>query len=275
LNIVRTQDKLPPIDVDGVVGPETLGAILEFQRLHTQAKDDRIDPHGPSLRELERLVAPVIGARIKSAATRILDGLSYELESRGLRLTPELQNNVDSIERAVLGLQSGAPITDIRPAVYYPQRRGRRFQPVVAVVAAPAAAAAAAAEAAEAALLILLAVIALLIFIHEAPAMGRSVEDLLKKIQAVMAKLIDDVEEAIQEVEDLIKRNSKAGMLCSAALILFRKLSQQLLDLLKAPRSPDELGRRRFEKQLTELFQKWQQALEDLFACLAAKGATF
>jgi hypothetical protein len=113
-----------------------------------------------------------------------------------------------------------------------------------------------------------------IIVIQMAPAMGRAMEDLMRRIQVLMSKLIDQINEAIEGIEDLVKRNSRAGMRCSAALMLFRQLSQQLLDLLKAPRTPDELGRRRFEKQLTELFRKWQDALNDLLKCLIANGAT-
>ena len=104
--------------------------------------------------------------------------------------------------------------------------------------------------------------------------MGRALEDLLRQIQILMSKLIDKVKEAIQGIEDLVRRNSKAGMKCSAELILFRQLSQQLLDLLVAPRAQDELGRRRLMKQLQELFEKWQKALDALLACLLANGAT-
>ena len=78
-----------------------------------------------------------------------------------------------------------------------------------------------------------------------APAVGRALEYLARQIQSLMSKLIDEVKEGIKGIEDLVRRNSRAGMLCSAQLILFRQLSQQLLDLLVAPRPGDELGRAR------------------------------
>ena len=135
---------------------------------------------------------------------------------------------------------------------------------MVAPAAVPAVAAAAAAEAA---MLLLLAMLAMLLIIQAAPAMGRALEDLMRKIQIVLAKETDEVKEwPSRGSEDLVKGTPKAGMLCSAALILFRQLSNQLIDALTAPRPTDQLGRRRLEKQLVELFEKWQQALGELLA---------
>jgi peptidoglycan hydrolase-like protein with peptidoglycan-binding domain len=269
LNIARVQDNLPPIKIDSLVGPKTIGAIQDFQRLHTQFRDGRIDPHGHTLRELEKIVVPVIEARVRTEIVGVLGGLARELQARGLQLEPECQADVDGIERAARGLRAGAVPAPVRPAIYYPQRERRNVQ-----LAFAAAAPVAAGAAVEAALLALLAMIALLIFIQTAPAMGRTLEELMRKIQALMAKLVDEVNDAIAGIEDLVKRNSRAGMRCSAELMLFRQLSQQLLDLLKAPRSADELGRKRFEKQLGELFRKWQDAMEALLQCLTANGAT-
>jgi hypothetical protein len=151
LNIVRVHDKLSPIKVDGWIGPETIGAIQDFQRLHTQSKDGRIDRHGPSMRELERIVVPVVEARIRSAIVGILEGLAGELASRGLQLPPKIQDELDAIERTASGLQAGAGIPEMSPAIYYPQRQGPTFQLAFAVAAAP-----------EAALLAMLALIAML-----------------------------------------------------------------------------------------------------------------
>jgi hypothetical protein len=121
-------------------------------------------------------------------------------------------------------------------------------------------------------MLALLAVLALLLIIQVAPAMGRALEDLARQIQILMSKLVEQVKDAIQGVEDLVKKNSRAGMRCSQQLILFRQLSQQLLDLLVAPRPGDELGRARRVREIADLFEKWQQALSELLACLQASG---
>jgi hypothetical protein len=269
LNITREIEQRPPIAVDGVAGPETYAAILDFQKPHTGASDDRIDPQGPTFQELERLVAPLVEARVRASMAAILDRLSLEFQSRGLAVGAPLQLLLDQVNGAVRRLRPGAATSPVEPAIFFPQRQP--FAPRLAVAAAAPAIGAAAA--AEAAMLALLALIALLLIIQLAPAMGKALEDLARQIQVLMSKLVDQVKEAIREVEDLVKRNSRAGMRCSQQLILFRQLSQQLLDLLVAPRPGDELGRARRVREIADLFEKWQQALRDLLACLQAGGA--
>jgi peptidoglycan hydrolase-like protein with peptidoglycan-binding domain len=270
LNITRESEQRPPIAVDGVAGPETYAAILDFQKRHTGASDDRVDPQGPTFQELERRVAPLVEARVRASMAAILDRLSAEFQSRGLPVSGPLQMLLDQVNGAVRRLRSGAA-SPVEQAIFFPQRQP--FAPRLAVAVAAAAPAGAAAAAAEAAMLALLALIALLLIIQLAPAMGKALEDLARQIQILMSKLVDQVKEAIREIEDLIKRNSRAGMRCSQQLILFRQLSQQLLDLLVAPRPGDELGRARRVREIADVFEKWQQALRDLLACLQAGGA--
>ena len=269
LNISREQDHLSPISVDGIAGPQTFAAILDFQRRHTRLSDGRIDPHGPTFKELEKIVSPLAEARSRLAMTKVMERLALELQNRGLQVSPRHQSDWDMLNNAVRGLRGGAVVTMLEPAIFFPQRRPAVFQFAFAPAAAPVAAAAAA----EAALLALLAAIALLLIIQAAPAMGRSLEDLARQIQTLMSKLVDAVKDGIKGIEDLVKKNSRAGMLCSGALILFRQLSQQLLDLLVAPRSGNELGRARRVREIANLFEKWQQALSELLACLVANGA--
>jgi len=95
----------------------------------------------------------------------------------------------------------------------------------------------------------------------------------LRKLQLLISSMMDFVNGRADDIEDLVGKHPKAGMLCSALLILFRALTKEILDLLAAPRATDQLGRKRFQKQLTELGEKWQQALNDLVACLFANGA--
>lgn len=46
---------VPPLAVDGFVGPKTNGAITAFQRKHFPFHDGRVDPGGPTLRKLGEL----------------------------------------------------------------------------------------------------------------------------------------------------------------------------------------------------------------------------
>jgi hypothetical protein len=43
---------MPPLAVDGIVGPKTLAAINAYQRQHLGFSDGRVDPHGPTIRAL-------------------------------------------------------------------------------------------------------------------------------------------------------------------------------------------------------------------------------
>jgi peptidoglycan hydrolase-like protein with peptidoglycan-binding domain len=51
----RMRNRIEPIQVDGSVGPETIGAILDFQKRFTPYKDGRVDPGGPTISKLEQL----------------------------------------------------------------------------------------------------------------------------------------------------------------------------------------------------------------------------
>jgi hypothetical protein len=54
LNRARQEDGLPPIAVDGLVGPETIGAIRAFQQSRLGFSDGRVDPNGPTIAALNR-----------------------------------------------------------------------------------------------------------------------------------------------------------------------------------------------------------------------------
>jgi hypothetical protein len=53
LNDWRVRNSLAEITVDGIIGPETNGAIELFQDMATASRDDRVDPDGPTIRALE------------------------------------------------------------------------------------------------------------------------------------------------------------------------------------------------------------------------------
>jgi peptidoglycan hydrolase-like protein with peptidoglycan-binding domain len=53
--------------VDGIVGPLTKAAILEFQNQQTGLVDGRVDPHGPAIRALESIHLDNIVANISAS----------------------------------------------------------------------------------------------------------------------------------------------------------------------------------------------------------------
>jgi len=60
LNEFRSRNGRALITVDGKVGPETIGAIRDFQQAVTRVVDGRVDPNGPAITALEELVAPKV-----------------------------------------------------------------------------------------------------------------------------------------------------------------------------------------------------------------------
>jgi peptidoglycan hydrolase-like protein with peptidoglycan-binding domain len=56
LNDWRVKNGRRPVAVDGLVGPETIDAITDFQWAVTGIVDGRVDPGGPAIRKL--LTAP-------------------------------------------------------------------------------------------------------------------------------------------------------------------------------------------------------------------------
>src|SRR5262245_59224682 len=107
LNIVREAEQLSPIAVDGIAGPQTCAAILAFQKRHTRFSDGRIDPHGQTFRELERIVGPLAEARARLNMARVMDRLALELQSRRLAVGAPLQYVFDQLNGAVRRLRPG------------------------------------------------------------------------------------------------------------------------------------------------------------------------
>jgi len=274
LNFARRQDWLREIAVDGLVGPETTGAIIAFQRRRTRVVDGRVDPGGPTITELERIVVAVVEASLRRDMLQILDDLDQQLSRKGYRLPTSLEVKLQSVRQFVNGFRTGpyaatGGTPSLQLAFFSVTSR-----PTIVLAAAPAAAAAGAAAAAEALMMALLATIALLVIIMLMPHISRTVEEILRKIQVLMAGILDAVNEAVEGIEDLIRRNPKAGMRCSAEVIAFRELTRQLTDALTSPRPADPVAQQQQVNRASNLFKKWQEALRSLLDCLMSAGAT-
>jgi len=274
LNIARRQDRLPPIAVDGIVGSETIGAISAFQRRNTRVVDGRIDPGGPTAIALERIVATVVETNLRKDMLQVLDDLDQQLARKGYRLPTRLQAKFQSIRQYVSSFRTGPSIATGNVSSLQLAFFPATSRPVIVLAAAPALPALAAGAAAEALMLALLATIALLVLIMLMPHISRSVEEILRKIQVLMAQLLDTVNEAVEGIEDLIRRNARAGMRCSAEIIAFRELTRQLTDALTSPRPVDPVAQQQQVIRTSNLFKQWQQALQALLNCLISAGAT-
>jgi hypothetical protein len=253
-------------------------AVTAFQQRHTNVADGRVDPGGPTITKLEELFDRVGEAQLRSDLLDILAGLDRQLARTGGRLPPEVQAQLAALADRVRMLAVGSPGSDRAGFAGDPTFRPAYLRgvdhPRVVLAAAALAPAAGAAVAVEAMILALMALIAMLILIQLMPHISEAVEDLLRQIQILVASLVDTINEAVEGVEDLIRRNARAGMRCSAEILAFRELTRRLLDALKSPRPADELGRKRWVKQTTDLAQEWREALATVLACMAANGAT-
>jgi hypothetical protein len=271
LNIARQQNRLPPIAVDGIVGPETVGAITAFQNRNTRVVDGRIDPLGPTIAVLERSVATIVEANLRKEMLQVLDDLDQQLARKGYRLPNRLDAKFQSIRQYVRSFRAGPSIATGNVSTLQLAFFPATSRPAIVFTAAPALAAGAAAEAL---MLALLATMALLVLIMLMPHISRSVEEILRKIQVLMAQLLDTVNEAVEGIEDLIRRNARAGMRCSAEIIAFRELTRQLTDALTSPRPVDPVAQQQQVIRTSNLFKQWQQALQALLSCLISAGAT-
>jgi peptidoglycan hydrolase-like protein with peptidoglycan-binding domain len=73
LSDYRCRASIPPIKVDGIVGPKTIGAIKAFQEEFTSVVDGRVDPGGPTIAALERAhLAGISSIEFTPAAKRYL-----------------------------------------------------------------------------------------------------------------------------------------------------------------------------------------------------------
>lgn len=89
LNFSREQKGLSPIAADGLVGPETITAIEDFQKSRNGLADGRVDPHGPTMKALDDAFASY--TRMLKALSVLSLVLSYDprfdtpsLDDRGL-----------------------------------------------------------------------------------------------------------------------------------------------------------------------------------------------
>jgi len=111
LNDWRQRNGRKAIAEDGLVGPETIGAIRDFQGTVTHLVDGRIDPAGASMRALEQMPA---GETIRSVASVLLSYLTHlktDLDRLG-GCPPDLRRTIQRLETEAV--DAGGTIVPIR-----------------------------------------------------------------------------------------------------------------------------------------------------------------
>ncbi|MEO1104316.1 MAG: peptidoglycan-binding protein, partial [Pseudomonadota bacterium] len=119
LNVSRSLDGLvPPLIVDGLVGPKTIGAITSFQTQHTRASDGRIDPAGPTIRALAERIGPRVNAEVARQIGQVAQHLQRTLMERRLALPPRASKAWGDVLASAASLSGQAPIAwdDVGPA---------------------------------------------------------------------------------------------------------------------------------------------------------------
>jgi len=83
LNDWRERNGRTPITEDGLVGPETIGAIRDFQSTVTHVVDGRVDPAGRAIGALEQMAAAETIRSVASILLTYLTQMEMELDRRG------------------------------------------------------------------------------------------------------------------------------------------------------------------------------------------------
>src|SRR5262245_18285261 len=84
LNRARDRQNLPPIKVDGFVGPQTVGAIRAFQESRFGWADGRVDPGGPTLAALNDVKPEPRGDQVHCKAEDLSGGFTFPAFSNKL-----------------------------------------------------------------------------------------------------------------------------------------------------------------------------------------------
>ena len=105
LNNWREPKSLPAISVDGLFGPETLGAIRIFQQQETHIVDGRVDPNGLALKILVNNHERSILSYVHKNCKTILDNLDGQLRPLATSFPHELQAPMSVVRMRVDALR--------------------------------------------------------------------------------------------------------------------------------------------------------------------------
>jgi peptidoglycan hydrolase-like protein with peptidoglycan-binding domain/Sec-independent protein translocase protein TatA len=253
----------PAIVVDGMVGPQTIGAIRNFQRTNRLVVDGRIDAGGPTLRLLDQYCAALHQRYVADALSELLN--QFHQRSGLAGFTPALRQPIVAAVKvtdqiaAPIGAPTGSAPTGAKSLLgFAPQ-----LPVLAAVVVVPAVA-------------VLLLLLMMLLVIISNPVWqrnaARSVNELIRRLQDAMAKLSDEIDTAAKNVEETLKKFGRCAILCSAELIAFRQLTQEALEELRAGVPSDPVRRGQRMLRLANLVTRWNTAFSALLDCFNRNG---
>jgi hypothetical protein len=250
INDWRKAEVLPVILVDGIVGPQTTGAILEFQKQNSLPQDGRVDPNGPTLSRLDQICAGLYASEVHYHLSALMREFDKRYGGKRTILEPQVQM-VRSLVSSFRPVRF--TVSRIQPEPVLPTSV-LGFAQAIPII------------------LVFLLLIFLLLILTSNPVWQRSAKEFIKglkeRIQAMSEKVREAIDKASKAIEEALKNPecARAGMICSDKLIRFRQL---VIDIL------EELNRATPNKfKLARLLEQFQDALTDLLNCLAENGCT-
>ena len=280
LNDWRQRNGRRRIAEDGLVGPETIAAIRDFQGTVTHLVDGRIDSAGPSMTALERMPAAATIRTVASTLLTYLTGLQRDLDRFG-GCPPDLRRTIHQLSNEALA--AGGTIRPIQVTIGAGRRPLLAFAtggsgPRVIGLAIPV----------PVILLILAAIVLILLAIRAAIESGRTDPKTQHWMENIADELGKKVVELVEETNDIARRFDRCfGKLitrsldCEKAIAVFLglqsivrakqarviQLSTKIgLDIHdKKPVNPAELSElQNLVNELNQLIPKLESALEDV-----------
>jgi peptidoglycan hydrolase-like protein with peptidoglycan-binding domain len=253
LNDWRGENNLPPIAEDGLVGPETIGAILDFQSRVTHIVDGRVDPGGPAITELEKDQASA--AEVASAVLLFLQYFDHLLLRTDSSLPAGLQQKFNVIRLEAWRLLrserggSAQPFEPTSPDLKSAFDQGKNLLGVAGVAAAPLVFAGGVPAAVAVGVLAIAALLVLLVFVIVDPQVRHKVaklrQELIDAANKAVVETVTGVNAMRGAVDQCKRRLVDQGLLADPE---WRKSHQDCLDAFT-----------NFENKINELNNKSNQ----------------
>jgi ABC-type multidrug transport system fused ATPase/permease subunit len=253
-----------PLNVDGLIGPRTIAAILEFQQQNPNlVHDGRIDPGGATFTRLDEVCSnlyatiaqeqglPILAAPTPPGTPPQVTALFDDIRSDFSALAPaEHVAGASRFENPVPSLI--APLSRISLTV------------LGAVAVVPL-------------IVVLIFILALLVVITSNPIWQRAAKATVQGLKDRMRLLSQKIRDAVQDIIDAIENvigGTRCAEVCATEVDKLKDLQRQINELLdRMPANdndPDAMKQLQF--QLARLMEQIVAAQADVVACLQRNG---
>jgi ABC-type multidrug transport system fused ATPase/permease subunit len=260
-----------PLKIDGIVGPRTNKAILDYQRTTSGLPHDgRIDPNGPTLKQLDVECANLYASIAFTQTWSVINQFQAAYQFH------QLPQNANRIMMEIRSLATGLKPAAMAPGADRFTLDGG-FRPNAMALLAPFRANLLAATVAVEIIVVLIFLVFVLFVLTSNPVWQRAARDFVKgirdRIRAMSQKLRDAVDEMIETIEKALE-GSRCAKLCADELNNLKRLRDEMNDLIDTipanDNDPEAVKAMKFRlARLLEEITKAQQAVID---CLARNG---